>query len=342
MNLKHRLWLALGLVTLTCAAAGWVALAKPASEMAAAANSFLESLPPDLREKASRSFDSPARTDWHYVPRERAGLEFTQMNAAQRTAARQLLRSALSSQGSNKVEQIILLETVLAEIEHGTGPRRDPLAYSFTVFGTPGDGPWAWKIEGHHLSLNFTGRGELIAVTPAFLGANPGQVKQGDRAGVRVLAAEEDLGRALLASLSASQREQAVLSTKAPGDVLAIPGRELDQVDGSGLPVSAMNAAQQALIEKLLREYAGNLRHELAEQELARIHTAGIDSIRFAWMGSDTPGQGHYYRLSGPTFIIEYDNTQNDVNHVHTLWRDRTRDFGRDLLKEHVEQDHKR
>ncbi|MCX5689291.1 MAG: DUF3500 domain-containing protein, partial [Planctomycetota bacterium] len=281
MHPQSRSWIAFGLLALVSAAAGWNTRPSPASDMTIAASAFLASLSPELRDQGALAFDSPARTDWHYIPRDRSGVSFAKMNAEQRTAARNLIRSALSSQGSNKVEQIMLLETVLIEIEHGTGPKRDPMAYCMTVFGTPGPNPWGWKIEGHHLSLNFTGRGELIAVTPSFLGANPGQVKQGDRAGVRVLAVEEDLGRALLASLTPEQRTQAIVADTAPSDVLAVPGRELDKVDASGLAVSTMDASQRELVEQLLREYAGNLRHDLASQELARIHAAGIDAIRF-------------------------------------------------------------
>jgi hypothetical protein len=310
---------------------------RPAQAMAQAAAAFLASLSPELRAKAALPFDGPARQDWHYVPRDRAGVEFAQMDEAQRRAARALMRSALSSQGASKVEEIMLLDAVLREMEKGSGVRRDPLAYAVAVFGTPGADAWGWKLEGHHVSLNFTGAGSATAVTPAFLGANPAEVRTGERAGVRVLAQEEDLARELLASLSDDERHAAVLGDRAPDDILAVPGRALEQLDGSGLACAAMNPAQRALVERLLAEFARNLRHDLAEAELARIGAAGMDAVRFAWMGSDRRGEGHYWRLSGPTFVIECDNTQNGANHVHTVWRDRQRDFGRDLLREHRE-----
>lgn len=218
---------------------------------------------------------------------------------------------------------------------------RDPLAYSIVVFGEPGAGPnaqpWAWKIEGHHVSLNFTGVSRQTAVTPAFLGASPARIPQGERTGVRVLAAEEDLGRELLASLDADQRRAAIIADVAPDDILAIPGRSIDQKDASGLAVASMNGDQRAIVQRLLRTYAGNMRQDVAEQELRRIAAAGIDKLRFAWMGGEKRGEGHYYRLSGPTFVIEYDNTQGGANHVHSVWRDRQNDFGRDLLQEHYE-----
>jgi hypothetical protein len=267
------------------------------------------------------------------------------MDGAQRAAARELMRSALSATGANKVEEIMALEIVLQEIEKGARPgHRDPLAYSIVVFGEPDAGadaqPWAWKIEGHHVALNFTGVDQQAAVTPAFLGSNPARIPHGERAGTRVLAAEEDLGRELLASLDAEQRRAAIIAEVAPPDILAIPGRSIDEVDASGLAVASMTDPQRAIVERLLGTYAGNLRQDLAQQELQRIAAAGIGNLRFAWMGGDKPGEGHYYRLSGPTFVIEYDNTQGGANHVHTVWRDRQRDFGRDLLKEHHEHGH--
>ena len=335
--------IALGLVVVAGAAAVAMraaiapALDQPAQEMAGAATAFLASLTPELRTKAALPFDGAARQDWHYVPRDRAGVEFAQMDDVQRRAARALMRSALSSQGAGKVEEIMLLDAVLREMEKGSGVRRDPLAYSVAVFGTPGGDAWGWKLEGHHVSLNFTGAGTSTAVTPAFLGANPAEVRTGERAGLRVLSQEEDLARELLASLTADERRTAVLGDRAPDDILAVPGRALEQVDGSGLAWAAMNPAQRALVERLLAEFARNLRYDLAEAELARIHAAGMDAVRFAWMGSDRRGEGHYWRLSGPTFVIECDNTQNGANHVHTVWRDRQRDFGRDLLRDHRE-----
>lgn len=315
-----------------------------AARMAAAATTFLRSLTPELRTRAALPFEDGARQDWHYVPRERLGVAFKAMDEAQRHAAQDLLRAALSSTGVNKVEEIMALETVLREIEKRPNSRRDPLAYSIVVFGDPSAGaaaaPWAWKLEGHHLALNFTSVNQRTAVTPAFLGSSPAQIPHGDRAGQRVLAAEEDIARELLASLTAEQRLAAIIADVAPADILAAPGRSIDAVDMSGLAVSAMRGEQRAIVERLLRTYVGNMQQALAEREWQRIAAAGIESVRFAWMGSEQRGEGHYYRLSGPTFVIEYDNTQSGANHVHSVWRDRQHDFGRDLLKEHLEHGH--
>lgn len=316
-----------------------------AARMAAAASAFLDSLSPELRAKAALPFDDPSRVDWHYIPRVRVGVAFKEMSDIQRTAAQALLRSALLSNGANKVEEIMALEAVLHEIEKGPEPpRRDPLKYWIAVFGDPDAGtnaqPWAWKFEGHHVSLNFTGLHQHTAVTPSFLGSSPAEIPHGERSGTRVLAAEEDLARELLALLSSDQRGAAILSETAPDDILARPGRSIEDVDSSGLAVSAMTEPQRALVKRLLDVYAGNLRPDLADHERALISAAGFDHLRFAWMGSDQRGKGHYYRLSGPTFVIEYDNTQGNANHVHTVWRDRQREFGRDLLKQHYQEDH--
>ena len=315
--------------------------------MAFAATRFIDSLSPELRAKAVFAFDSPQHRDWHFVPRTRPGLAFRDMTDPQRIAARALLRTALSSQGLLKTESIMALDSVLYDMERaagGDGAMRDPLNYSVSIFGSPADSkPWGWRIEGHHLCLNFTSpTNKLTAVTPSFMGANPAEIKQGPKAGLRVLALEEDLGRELVTSLDESQRLQAIISTAAPADILTLPGRSLDGAipDAAiGLLVSTMSAGQRDLVERLVLEFANNLHHELANEQMDRIRKAGIDTIRFAWAGGIDPGQGHYHRLIGPTFNIDYDNTQNNANHVHTIWHDRQHNFGRDLLKEHLEHD---
>ena len=303
--------------------------------MAAAASAFLASLTPELRTRAIFAFDAPERADWHYVPRAFHGVELGALDPRQREHAMALLRSASSDRGARKAEDIMALDGVLRDIERGRGPRRDPLAYAIAVFGTPGTEPWGWRIEGHHLSLSFTGAGGLTAVTPSFHGANPSQVRGGAHGGMRVLHLEEDLGFELLASLDARQRAQAVVGTEAPADIQAVPGRSAAAIDSVGLAAADMTGPQRMLLERLLGAYAEDLRPELAARELARIRAAGLEHIRFAWMGSDRPGKAHYYRLSGPTFIIELDNAQDGANHVHALWRDRTRDLGEDLLGAH-------
>lgn len=344
-----RAFLTLSLLSVVAAGAARIAEPTPLQgahhDLTTAARHWLDSLSPELRAKAQLAFDSPARTDWHFIPRTRPGVRLADMTEPQRAAARDLLRSALSAQGLDKVEHIIALDAVLRDLDRaagGLGSSRDPDAYTFTIYGSPSaDAPWGWKIEGHHISLNFTcSSTNAIAVTPAFLGANPAEVQSGPKKGERALAREEDLARQLLAALDDDQRKLAIIASESPFDILTTPSRGLDTAPVVGLPYSSMRPDQRQFVDQLLAEYAHNLRGELAEAELARIRDAGLDHIHFAWAGSDQRGQPHYYRLAGPTFVIEYDNTQDRANHIHTVWHDRERNFGQDALKQHYEHDH--
>jgi len=313
--------------------------------LADAASAFLKTLRPELRERAGLRFDHPARTDWHIVPRDRVGVNLGEMNAPERSAAHALIRAALSGQGYLKADAIMKLDGVLLAMEQDQGRvsgMRDPERYALAVYGEPApDRPWGWRIEGHHLSLHITaGAGDIVATSPAFMGANPAEVRSGPSTGLRVLAAEEDLARELLASFTPEQRAKAVFSATAPPDVVMLPGRGPEVLDDDvGLAASEMTGPQRDRLTRLIEEYARNLRPDLEEQRLARVRKGGIEHVRFGWAGATEPGKPHYYRVRGPKFIIEYDNTQNDANHVHTLWRDPELDFG-DALLEHYRRDH--
>lgn len=320
--------------------------ARAADEMSRAAICLLDSLDPLQRARCALPFDGPARTDWHFVPRDRPGVTLGEMSERSRGAARDLLRAALSSAGVLKVEAIMDLEAVLRDLERaagGTGASREPLRYSVAVFGDPaGAGAWGWKIEGHHVSLNFTARaGQVLSVTPSFLGANPARVAAGPHAGRRALAAEEDLARALLRSFDEAQRRAAVIAERAPADILALPGRPLDEAAPAGLEASRMEPAQREMLRRLVEEYARNLRPDLAAAQLERMLGPNLGGVRFAWAGGLEPGEPHYYRIVGRTFVIEYDNTQDRANHVHTVWHDLERNFGGDALREHYEHHHR-
>ncbi len=314
--------------------------------MEEAARTFLASLPPELRAKAALPFAGEDRVRWAFVPGERKGASLKEMPDAARRAAHDLLRSALSARGYLKVTAIFALDQVLREMEQargGSGTSRDQELYWFAVFGEPGakDG-WGWRAEGHHVSLNFSSVAGEIAATPAFLGTNPAEIRSGPRTGLKVLAAEEDLARALLASLDLVQRKSAVIADQAPADIILGPERKEGLGAPRGLAHAAMNPAQRDLLWRLVREYAENLRGDLASGELARIEAAGRDGIHFAWAGGLAPGEAHYYRIHGPGFVIEYDCIQNEANHVHTVWHDLTNDFGQDLLRRHREHGHER
>jgi hypothetical protein len=302
-----------------------------------AARAFLASLESEKRSKAALAFDDEERFNWHFVPRERQGLALKEMTEAQREKAMALLRSSLSAPGYEKTTGIIALEDVLAVIEGGRGPMRDREFFYFTVFGEPAPKTtWGWRIEGHHISLNFTlVQGTMIASTPQFLGANPAEVRDGPQKGKRALRAEEDLGRELVKSLSAEQKKTAVIATEAPADIITGASRRAELLTPKGLAYSAMTETQRGLVMALLNEYAGAMRGEIARDRMEKLRAAGLPEIHFAWAGGFERGQGHYYRLQGPTFLVEYDNTQNGANHIHTVWRDFKGDWGEDLLARH-------
>ncbi len=316
--------------------------------MAKAAQEFLDALRPEQRAVAALPFDEVERFNWAYVPRDRKGLPLKAMEEAQRWRAQALLHAGLSQKGMLKAETIMSLERVLADIEKGSGPTRDPERYFFTVFGAPSKeknaAPWGWRVEGHHISLNFTMvNGALTATTPQFLGANPAEVRQGPMKGTRALHAEEDLARDLLHSLDDAQRKAALLSPDAPGDIITANARKVDLAPltpAKGVSHAEMTPAQRAKLFALLEEYARAMPDDLAHARMERLRKAGLDAIRFAWAGGVERGQPHYYRAQGPTFLIEYDNTQNDANHIHSVWRDFQGDWGEDLLLAHYQHGH--
>ncbi|HEY7252675.1 MAG TPA: DUF3500 domain-containing protein [Methylomirabilota bacterium] len=306
--------------------------------MAAAALAFLGALPADARKRAVFAVSDKERLNWHYVPRRREGVAFKDMPAPARTAAHELMKVSLSAAGYGKAVTIIRLEEVLRRLET-IGLLRDQENYAFTVFGNPGPStPWGWRVEGHHLSLNFLlAPGKPVAMTPAFLGANPAQVPSGPQKGARALGAEEDLGRALMRSLSEAQRSRTIIAAQSLGDIVSGPGRAQSLTRPAGLALTDMSADQRAQALRLVEEYARNMRAELAEQELSRMRQADPTQIHFAWAGAMEPGKAHYYRLHGPTLLIELDNTQNDANHIHSVWHDPQGDFGLDALRAHYD-----
>jgi hypothetical protein len=304
--------------------------------MVRAANTFLADLTSDQRARAVFDFADAERLNWHFIPRERRGLPFKEMNEAQQRLARALLEAGLSQHGLHKASTIMELEQVLREL--GGDPNvRDPERYFFSIFGAPSDtAPWAWRVEGHHLSLNFTVAGSTtVATAPAFFGANPAEVRTGSRQGLRALAEEEDLARELVTSLDATQRAVAISSTEAPRDIITGNAAQVEPLAPAGISVSALNAAQAALLVKLLDEYLSRMADDIAATRRAQLERTDFGQVSFLWAGSIEHGQPHYYRIQGSTFLIEYDNTQNDANHVHTVWRDFAGDFGRDVLREH-------
>lgn len=321
------------------------ARANPAAEMAAAANKFLGSLKPEQAAKAKFDFKSDARFDWHYIPKERKGVALKELSPEQRELALNLLASSLSLRGLKAAEAVMSLEPVLADQE-GAGRRfpRDASLYHVFIFGQPeAKGTWGWRFEGHHLSASFTVvKGQFFASTPSFFGSNPAEVKQGPRKGLRALPDEEDFGRKLAKSLSEEQRKTAVFAAKAPPEIFSAAERKAKALQPHGLAAAQMTPTQRESLMALVQVYVRRARTELAEADLKKINQAGADKIHFAWAGGFEKGEGHYYRVQGPTFLLEYDNTQNDNNHIHAVWRDFDGDFGEDLLRKHYAEAHAR
>lgn len=312
-----------------------------AEHMALTANNFLAALSEEQRAKATFDFKDEERVNWHFVPRSRKGLSIKEMRGDQRALAHALLNSGLSHKGYFKATTIMSLEQILHEMEQGRGNVRDPELYFVSVFGKPdGHGTWGWRVEGHHLSLNFTLADGHVSATPSFMGTNPAEVRQGPRKGLRVLALEEDLARKLVQSLSGEQKRSAIYADKAPSDIITGADRKAKVLEPKGVTLKSLNKSQQELLRALIREYIYWARGELADQEYAEIEEADPAQIHFAWAGSTEPNQGHYYRVQGPTFLLEYDNTQNNANHVHAVWRDLKNDFGDDILREHYDESH--
>jgi len=313
------------------------------SAMATASQAFLNSLSSEQRTIAILPFEDDQRQDWHYIPKPRKGIPYKQLGEAQTQLAHALLSTGLSPQGLQKASTIVSLEPILAQIEQGGGPGRDSGLYYFCIFGKPQSSkPWGWSMEGHHLSFNYTIVADsVVASTPTFLGAHPAEVQHGPRQGLRALPSEEDLARRLVKSLDDRQRAEAVVSESAPSDILSASSRKASPIAPAGLQANRLTGQQADILTNLLNEYAANMAPDIAAARLSKVHSAGFTNIHFAWAGGFEHGQGHYYRIQGPTFLIEYDNTQNNANHIHSVWRDFNGDFGVDLLAEHYRSAHR-
>lgn len=331
------------LAALLVASAGFAFVNRddPGVGMTVAAEKFIATLSDDQRATTVLDYDSPKRVGWHFIPMaERKGLQVKHMNEDQRKAAHALLRSALSQAGYDKSTTIMQLEALLHELEKTrTGsPLRDPERYYFTLFGKPAaDGKWGLSVEGHHLSLNFVvDKNQLVGTTPQFLGANPATIKGdyavGPKKGTRVLAAEEDLGFKLVNSLTKEHLAAALIDKKAPGDIRGAGTPQPPAEKRVGVVAKELSKEQQDTLRKLIDVYAQAMPAAIAEARLAAIDKAGFENIQFAWAGALEPGIGHYYRVEGPTFQIEFVNTQpdsagNPANHIHSVWRDTAGDF---------------
>jgi len=268
------------------------------------------------------------------------------MNENQRKLVHDLLKSALSQRGYLTATAIMDLESTLGDLERraresGRGAEsmvRDPLKYYVSVFGTPSTkNTWGWRVEGHHVSLHLTVvNGNLIASSPTFFGSNPAEVREGPKKGLRILGDQEDAARDLLMALNDSQRAKAIIQNVALNEIVTTNKLDISPLSPAGIPAAEMTPQQREMLMKVVNIYISKMADDIAADRTAKLQKAGIDKIAFAWAGETERGKKHYYRIQGPTFLIEHDNSQNDGNHVHSVWRDFNGDFGRDLLREHV------
>ncbi len=316
-----------------------------AGKVKEAAVGFLGALTSEQRSRAVFDFKDDEFFFWHYTPIERQGLPLKEMDQRQRDLAYSLIGSGLSTEAFGQVQAIIQHELILGALERDAGTvrwDRDPGLYFFSVFGDPSaKDPWGCRIEGHHVSLHFTVVGDqLLAVTPSFFGANPAWVPSGPKEGLRILAVVEDLARELARSLDRQQTARALIDETAPADIITTNSRQVVMEKMEGLPAADMTSAQRETLMRLVGTYIGRKSPEVAQRELHNLKTRGIERLHFAWAGSLELGQGHYYRIHGPAFFVEYDNTQNDANHIHSVWRDLENDFGQDLLHLHYQEHH--
>ena len=312
-----------------------------AAQMSQAGANFLDSLSQDQRAKATFQYMDGERVFWYYPPLNRHGLPLRDMDPKQRELAHALMATGLTDQSYQQAKLIIEHENVLGPLEKEQGMVtfvRDPELYYFTVFGEPGgEDPWGWRVEGHHVCLNYSVWGDkVISMTPFFFGSNPAEVRKGDKTGLRILGAREDLAFELMESLDAGQRSKATIYDEAPLDILTYNSSKVSLPREEGLPGSRMSGTQKEMMLSLIAEYVHQVRSDLAQEKLGVLREQGVDNIHLAWAGPVDKNQAHYYRLHGGNFVVEFDNRQDGANHIHSVWRDIENDFASDVLREHL------
>ena len=316
-------------------------------EMANAANALLGSLDSKQKAKAAFDFNGKERRYWHFIPAEmleggsRKGLTIQEMNTKQRALTHKLLLTVLSEGGHGKVKNIMFLEEILFVLE-GKKRRfvRSSDAYHILIFGQPGKGTWGWRFEGHHLSLNYTIVADKLRSVPSFWGSNPAVCDFGPGRALVALKVEEETARKLRLSLNDVQAKQAIIGDKAPRDILTAALPKVEALDKTGIAFSQLKQDQKVLLTTLIKEYINRHRAVVAKEDWAKIEKGGLDNVRFSWAGSVKQFEPHYYRVQGPSFLLEYANTQNGANHIHATWRGFDGDFGGDVLREHIHKSH--
>lgn len=305
---------------------------------------FLNSLDDAQLSKTQLQFDDVSRETWHYFPATmwpRTGIQLGELSANQKELFHKMLKHHLSQSGYNKTMDIMSLENVLAE-ETGDTHMRDINKYHISVYGNPAkDEVWSWTFEGHHILLSFTSVDDKISFTPRFFGANPAIVQSGPRKGEHTLAMEENLGLQLINSLSGEQKAKTIFDENAPWDILTKNSVSVSADSPKGISLTELDKSQQEALLKLIYEYISAVPDEIAKTRMSTLESEEMQDIHFAWAGATSLGKPHYYCIQGKSFLIEFDNSQNDANHIHSVWRDFDGDFGRDLIQEHYAAHHK-
>ena len=312
-----------------------------AGQMSEAAQKFLDSLAPAQQAKATFSYYAGERILWYYPPLNQNGIPLKELNDKQRNLAYALMASGLTEKAYKQACAIIDHEVILGALEKKQGHvtwERDPGLYHFTVFGQAGGTePWGWRVQGHHVSLHFSVvNGEVTSTTPFFFGANPAEVREGPKRGLRILGSSEDLAFELMSSLDAGQRSKAIINPEAPWDILTYNASRASFMPNEGLSASRLSGTQKEMLMSLIAEYVSRVRTDLSQQKLAKLRQEGLDHLYLTWAGPVDKAQAHYYRIAGGTFMIEFDNRQNGANHIHSVWRDVENDFGLDVLRDHL------
>jgi hypothetical protein len=315
-----------------------------AQDLSVKANEFLSTLSPELKSKVLFTLKDNERFNFNFVPIARKGPTFNDFNEQQKAAALALLKSSMSEQGFKKASDIMELEKVLIIIEKQAPENhyRDPNNYHFSIFGVPSkDKPWGWRFEGHHVAINFAAQGgTIVSSTPSFFGTNPGIVGIDEQRGKQALKLESETALALVNSLTETQMKTARFSEEAPKEILTGNSRKATNLDPRGISYTDLSDAQKRTFISLLDVFVKNYELGFSKTLMAKINAAGIYNLSFAWAGGLAWGVPHYYRIQGPMLLIEYDNIQNNANHVHTVVRDLTNDFAEDILREHYLKDH--
>lgn len=318
-----------------------------AQDLSDKANHFLSVLSPELKSQTLFALEDKERVNMNFIPIIRKGPTFHDFSEKQKQAALDLLKASLGQEGYRKSIEIMELEKVLIIIEANKfkmqdGSRRDPLNYHFCIFGVPSSTSiWGWRFEGHHLSLNFMSKdGGIASSTPSFFGSNPGVIQIEEQKGKEVLKAETELGFRLVKTLNENQLKVARFSESAPRKIITGTNVKVEGIEPKGISITELDESQKKIFMDLLNVYIDNYELGFSKTLRAKIENAGFENLYYAWAGGLERGTGHYYRIQGPMLLIEYDNIQNNANHVHSVVRDLTNDFAEDILKAHYQNEH--